>query len=227
MLGWLKRKPSTYETLRSLLFGDALPPIARGRQPNVQEANVPRFWVEIRELYARGERAATVERLLAAARDLAADSRLRLEAWRALRSLGTAPSVDERDRVEGVVVETRAERGLVSLAAYSDRTARHLIENGPCLVWDARHPDVDARIDSLLAAADAAARRFTAHESRADKPIPALGLWRFSVLTPAGIKTPQATTEDTDSNLDALIRAAVALVSTLNERQRGSTETRT
>ncbi len=116
------------------------------------------------------------------------DSRVRLWAWRALRDLGQPPSAEAATQILGVVVEVENGRGVETLAAYDDLSARYLLPTGARFIWD--NPDGRLRdeIQAVLAAAHAHVGQFSS--ARLDG-VPATGQVRTTLLTPAGLLTAE------------------------------------
>jgi hypothetical protein len=144
--------------------------------------------------------------------DSATESRIRLWSWNALRRLGEPPGEDHAARVEGVVVEVEVGKGVDTLAAYADGTARYLLHTGAKVIWDAP----DKRLAPAIAAVIAAAG-----EARAEIPAgrlpgePGAGLARFTLLTPAGpraIEEPIAEVSSPSSPRAPLFAAATTLL---------------
>lgn len=136
-------------------------------------------------LAAAQERAGKREaaaRTLRALAGSAAESRIRLLAWRALRARGEAPGAPP-ERVEGVVTEVEVGNGVDTLAAYADGTARLLLHTGARVIWDAPDDRLAASIAAVIAAAAALAPSVPP-ALLAGEPGP--GQARVTLLTPAG-----------------------------------------
>jgi|SoiMethySBSTD1v2_1073268.scaffolds.fasta_scaffold36309_4 hypothetical protein len=152
---------------------------------------------------------AALRQLLAAAKE----SRIRLWTWTALRHLGEAPEPERAAAVEGLVVEVDSGRGVETLAAYADGTARYLLPGGAKFVWDAPDKRLAQPITDTLAAAGAIA---------ADLPLgrlagePGPDHARVTLLTPAGPRAVEEPLADIASPVSArgpLFAAATALLS--------------
>ena len=114
------------------------------------------------------------------------ETRLHLLAWRALRELGETPSDAEASRVRGVIIEVGLERGVDSLAAYADHSARYLNQGGGVIIWEAHEPSLEATVEALLEAAEGIVHA-TGLLAGPRPPPPALGQAAISVLTDRGI----------------------------------------
>jgi hypothetical protein len=127
--------------------------------------------------FAQGNREPGI-RTLRALTETAAESRVRLGGWRALRDLGVV--ADAADQVLGVVADMNVEGGVDTLAAYADGSARHLLHTGQKFIWD--RPD--DRLAGAIAAVIAAAEAGPPGEALSGEPAP--GNIRHTLLTPGG-----------------------------------------
>ncbi|HEY7202258.1 MAG TPA: hypothetical protein VIC57_18700 [Candidatus Dormibacteraeota bacterium] len=114
------------------------------------------------------------------------ESRHTLQAWSALRELGTRPPAAAGRTVLGVVVEVPMDAGLDLLAAYADRSARYYNHGGGGVVWERADDRLDGPIDGVLAAGQAVADRIGPWEGPRPAP-PGAGRIRLNMLTPSGI----------------------------------------
>ncbi len=78
------------------------------------------------------------------------ETRIRLQAWHTLVSLGELPVQTLRGYTQGVIVENHTEKGLDITAAFVDNTARYWDHTGAGVVWLARDPAIDKLIFNLL-----------------------------------------------------------------------------
>jgi hypothetical protein len=144
------------------------------------------------------------------------ETRQYLRAWHALRELGEEPPPELARKVLGVVIEAGFERGLDSLAAYSDHRARYLSQGGG-IFWEASEPAIDQRIDVLLQAA-----QDLVHDSGRPQelrpPPPARGIGRVSVLTLGGIHSVEGILADR-SFLPSVITSGGLLLQALAAKQ--------
>ena len=78
------------------------------------------------------------------------NTRIRLQAWHTLVSLGELPVETLRGYTQGVVIENHTDKGLDIIAAYVDYTARYWNYAGTGVIWDAREREIDQLIFNLL-----------------------------------------------------------------------------
>ena len=78
------------------------------------------------------------------------DTRIYLQAWHTLVSLGELPPESTRGQIQGAVIENHMDHGLDIVAAYGDHSARYWNYSGTGIIWDARDPKIDEVIDILL-----------------------------------------------------------------------------
>jgi hypothetical protein len=188
MLGWMKRKSAPdgsppQASFRELLFGDV--PFAKWAASGDGEP-----WSHFRaaeEALERGDHRKAQEILDAIAKMRNLESRHYVEAWMGLRSLGVSPPVSEAKHVYGVVLDVPMEKGLDTLAAYEDGSARYINFSGRAIVWEARGEDrdVDTRLGTLMAAGRALAAAIGPWTEA--RPPLGMGNARISLLTPSGL----------------------------------------
>ena len=77
-------------------------------------------------------------------------TRIRLQAWHTLVSLGELPVETLRGYTQGVIVENHTNKGLDIVAGYSDYSARYWTPSGTGVIWDAREKEMDQLILNLL-----------------------------------------------------------------------------
>lgn len=87
------------------------------------------------------------------------DTRIYLQAWHTLTSLGELPEESLRGRVQGVVIENHMTHGLDIVAAYADHTARYWNYTGTGVVWEARDAEIDKLIDDLFSVGQEISKR--------------------------------------------------------------------
>lgn len=185
MFGWFKRKPaaSAGDALREVLFGDV--PLGDWAGQGAEQP-----WQSFRaaaDAIDAGDTAAARNALQAVLAQRGLESRHYVQAWTELRSLGVTPSAEEAKHVYGVVLDVPMARGLDTLAAYEDGSARYLNHAGGAVVWDT--PGTDAEMDALVEAFLAAGRTVVSvigPWEHARPPLPA-GQARVSMLTPGGL----------------------------------------
>ncbi|MFL5579486.1 MAG: hypothetical protein ACJ8AO_03860 [Gemmatimonadaceae bacterium] len=222
LFDFLKRPPGAAEVLHALVYADV--PLERWPailgSPHVLPADAPlRRLQDAAAAEAAGDRDGARTRLRAAADDPAAESRVRLLAWRGLRDLGDKPPADAARVPRGVVCEVALPHGLDVLGCYEDRTARLHGAAGNMVIWDARDPDIDARIDAVLAQAPALVGSIRAHGDLG--LIVPRGTVALTALTDAGRHTrpePLSALSGGRSKYSPLFAAATQLFVALVER---------
>ncbi|HEX6097838.1 MAG TPA: hypothetical protein VF432_16045 [Thermoanaerobaculia bacterium] len=126
-----------------------------------------------------GDAAATQKELLAAT--ASSETRVRLQAWTALRQLGVQPEAEEAWGVRGVAVETDA--GMV--AVYEDGRLQWLDKDGKPGALDSQSREMARLAKSMLAAAETAMKS-TRPMPHADASPLGKERVRLTVLTYAG-----------------------------------------
>jgi len=109
------------------------------------------------------------------------NTRIYLQAWHTLLSLGEQPPESLRGMIQGVVTEYHMDKGLDIVAAYADHTARYWNYSGAGIVWETRDPEIDKLIDDLLKVGQEIMKKIGA-EPRENLPIPAPGKLRIFLM---------------------------------------------
>jgi hypothetical protein len=78
------------------------------------------------------------------------DTRIRLQAWHTLVSLGEQPVETLRGYTQGVILENHTDKGLEIVAGYSDFSARYWNPAGTGVIWDAREKEMDQLVFNFL-----------------------------------------------------------------------------
>ena len=216
MFGWFKRKaaavPSPLAELRETLFGD-MPLQGWGATAPDEEP-----WSHFAAAAAKWQRgddegARQALRKVLAVPEL--ESRHYLQAWDALRALAVQPPPEQAKHVYGVVVDVPVGKGLDTLAAYEDHTARYLNFSGAPIIWESPGSSMDAPIDALLAAGRTLVQRIGPWEG--PRPPLARGMARISLLTPSGLHFGEAPLDALagDPMSSPLVHAATGLMQAL------------
>ena len=149
------------------------------------------------------------------------ETRVHLQAWHTLRSLGELPPESQREYLHGVVVENHMDHGLDIVAAYRDYTARYWNFSGTGVVWEARDPTIDQLIVDLLAVGDAIMKKIGIgdHET---PPVPEKGYLRIYLMAYGGSCFGHGLFDQLsrDKMGHAAIDAAIKLMNGLTSRQR-------
>jgi hypothetical protein len=101
-------------------------------------------------------------------------TRLYLQAWHSLRSLGELPPQSLCGQIQGFIIEKHMDQGLDIIAAYADHTARYWNYTGAGIAWDMPDPDIDPLIDNLLSVGQEIMKTIGT-DPREKLPIPAQG----------------------------------------------------
>jgi hypothetical protein len=151
------------------------------------------------------------------------ESRVRLQAWSLARAAGVEPGGDAH-RVRGAIVEMGLDRGVDTVAAYEDGSARYLNQGGGGVFWEAAEPEggeIRSAISRLLEAAQVVADATGPLDGRRPGP-PEQGNAAIWLLTDGGIHLgmgpADALTQDALGG--PVIAAAVGLMSALIDRAR-------
>jgi hypothetical protein len=107
-------------------------------------------FVGANEALKAGDKARAISQLRQIHESKGLDTRIRLQCWHTLVSLGESPVETLRGYTQGVVVENHTKQGLDIVAAYSDHSARCWNYTGAGVIWDARDPKIDQLIFDLL-----------------------------------------------------------------------------
>ena len=109
------------------------------------------------------------------------NTRIYLQAWHTLMSLGEQPPESLRGVIQGIVTEYHMDNGLDIVAAYTDHTARYWNYSGAGIVWESRDPEIDKLIDDLLKVGQEIINKIGA-EPRENLPIPTQGKIRIFLM---------------------------------------------
>ena len=135
-------------------------------------------FVEANKAIKKNDKAAAISLLkqITAAEGLA--TRLHLQAWHSLRSLGELPPESLRGQIQGFIIEKHMDEGLDIIAAYADHTARYWSYTGAGIALDARDPEIDPLIDNLLSVGQEIMKTIGL-DQRENLPVPAQGNTRL------------------------------------------------
>jgi hypothetical protein len=222
MLRWLRRKSAFTEgprsSFRELLFGDV--PLATWAASGEDDP-----WARFRvaaEALQRGDRRQAQDALESIAKTPKLETRHYVEAWMGLRSLGAVPPPGEAKHVHGVVLDMPLDKGLDTLAAYEDGSARYINFSGAVIVWDSAGTDreIDDRVGKVLVAGRALAAMIGPWEGA--RPPLRSGNARISLLTPSGLHFGEGPFDamSRDPMAAPLFIAGTALMQALTSRTR-------
>jgi hypothetical protein len=142
--------PSVLLQLRETLYTNAsLEPFLSRVQGDMSVAPWLHF-VTANQALKEGNNTKSIAHLKEIVRTPGYDTRIYLQAWHTLTSLGELPEESLRGRLQGVVIENHMVHGLDIVAAYADHSARYWNYSGTGVVWEARDPEIDKLIDDLF-----------------------------------------------------------------------------
>lgn len=107
-------------------------------------------FVEANKALKKNDKATAIGLLKQVAATEGLATRLYLQAWHSLRSLGELPPEPLRVQIQSFIIEKHMDQGLDIIAAYADHTARYWSYTGAGIALDARDPEIDPLIDNLL-----------------------------------------------------------------------------
>jgi hypothetical protein len=153
MLSWFtkqKKAPNTQPSIRDVLFGDeSLEKMATYAQGSTGDEPWSHF-AAADQSSKQGNKKGAIAELRKVLEMDRLESRLYLQAWNCLRTLGETPPADDASEIRGAVVEVAMDKGLDLVAGYADHTARYFNYSGAGVVWDTSDPEIDRLIDNLL-----------------------------------------------------------------------------
>jgi hypothetical protein len=150
------------------------------------------------------------------------DTRIYLQAWHTLTSLGELPDESLRGCTQGVVIENHMPHGLDIVAAYADHTARYWNFSGSGVVWEARDPEIDNLITNLLNVGFEISKKIGIG-LRDTLPVPKMGNIRVFIMSYDGSTFGEGGFEDLskDPMGNAAISAGINLMQALIKKQKG------
>jgi hypothetical protein len=146
------------------------------------------------------------------------ESRVVLQTWHALRSLGEKPPEAIEKQLLGVVVEVGMPKGLDLLAAYADHRARYYNFSGAGMVWERPNDTLDDAIDDVLKKGSEVVGKIGPWKG-VRPPAPSDGQARINMLTPSGLHFGEGTMDQLgkDPMGGAVLGAAISLMQRLIE----------
>jgi hypothetical protein len=209
-------EPQDPSGLRRFIFGDS--PVGDWSPSGTPTDAEPwRSFDRARSAWQRGDVAEAEQLWRGIADSPDVESRVMLQAWHLLRSIGVQPPSDVATHVLGVVAEVAVPDGHDLLAAYEDGSVRYVNYSGAATIIEERIPTVDAPARELLGIGQAIVDAIGPW----DGPLPPLpaGHSRITMLTPLGPHFGQGPDDvlraDTSAAafFDAATRTLVAVVS--------------
>lgn len=138
------------------------------------------------ELLQNGDKGKAIQELEHVLEMTGLESRVYLQAWHCLKTLGIFPPVESAKQIQGVVVEVSLEEGLDLVACYADYSARYYNFSGAGVIWDAFDAEIAKLIDGLLRAGQEIISQIGVWEN-ARPPAPPTGFVRINLLTFGGL----------------------------------------
>jgi hypothetical protein len=211
------REQDSSSRLRDALFGDTpLPLLLASVKVDALRSEPWATFTEAERARTSGESgtAITLLRTVLAMPNL--DSRMYLEAWQALRTLGVSPPPEQAKDLLGVVVEYGLPGGVDLVAAWPDHCARYWNFSGGGIAWERADGPVTGRIDELLGLGAEILKTIDLWNGERPAP-PANGYARINLLTPSGLHFGFGTHSQVDNNPMAgpVLKAALRLMQAL------------
>ena len=144
-------------------------------------------FIEANQALKKNDNAKTVALLKQIVETEGLNTRIYLQAWHTLMSLGEQPPENLRGLIQGIVTEYHMDNGLDIVAAYADHTARYWNYSGAGIVWETRDPEIDKLIDDLFKVGQEIMKRIGI-EPRENLPIPLQGNLRIFLIAEQLIK---------------------------------------
>lgn len=170
-----------------------------------------------------GDNAKAISQLKQIAETQGLNTRIYLQAWHTLVSLGEVPLETLRGYTQGVIVENHMDQGLDIVAAYADYTARYWNYTGTGIVWEARDPEIDKLVFNLLSVGFEITKRIGVG-LRDTPPVPQKGYVRIYVMAYDGSTLGEGLYDQLskDQMGAAAIGAAFNLMTGLIQKQKNS-----
>jgi hypothetical protein len=204
---------------RDALFGDI--PLSRLLGMFRPEALSVEPWKTFQRANAAmnsGDAKAAIQALKSILETPQLESRVILQTWHALRSLGEKPPEPIEKQLLGVVVEVGMPKGLDLLATYADHRARYFNFSGAGIVWERLDDSLDDSIDDVLKKGSEVVSKIGPWKG-VRPPAPTDGQARINLLTPSGLHFGEGTLDQLskDPMGGAVLASAISLMQRLIE----------
>ena len=168
--------------LRKTLYTDASldPFLARVKVDGKPEFPLSIFF-DANQSLKSGDKTKAIAQLKQIVETQGMETRVYLQAWHTLMSLGEQPPESTRGVIQGVVIEFLMDKGLDIVAAYRDYRARYYNFSGAGVVWETRDPEIDKLIDDLMNVGQAIMKNIGA-EPRPSPDVPPPGNLRIFLV---------------------------------------------
>lgn len=182
-------------------------------------------FVAANEALKAGDKAGAISELKEIVGAQGLGTRIRLQAWHTLVSLGELPVETLRGYTQAVIVENHTAQGLEIVAAYSDNSARYWNSVGGGVIWDARDPEIDQLIFNLLSVGFEISKRIGVG-LRDALPVPEKGNIRIFIMAYDGSTVGEQRYEQisTDPMGRVAIDAGDKLIKGLAKKQKNKNE---
>ena len=178
-------------------------------------------FVEANQALKQNDKGKTIDLLKQITEANGLDTRIYLQAWHTLVSLGEMPPESVCGKIQGAVIENHMDHGLDIVAAYIDYSARYWNYTGAGIIWDARDPEIDKVIENLFYVNQQIMQRIGVG-LRDTPPIPPKGNIRIFLMAYDGTCVGEGTYDFlyNDEMGKHVINAAYGLMMTLMDKQK-------
>jgi len=216
--------PSVLLALRETLYTNAsLDPFLARVQDGAKSAFPWLNFVAANQALKDGDKAKAIASLRQIVETQGLNTRIYLQAWHTLVSLGELPVETLRGYTQGVVIENHMDQGLDIVAAFTDHTARYWNYSGTGIVWETRDPEIDELVFNLLSVGFEITKRIGIG-LRDIPPVPPKGNVRIYIAAYDGSTIGEGLYEELskDQMGGAAIGAAFQLMTGLIKKQQNS-----
>jgi hypothetical protein len=170
-----------------------------------------------------GDKAGAVSQLKQIVGTQGLNTRIQLQAWHTLVSLGELPIETLRGYTQSVVIENHNDQGLDIVAAYADNTARYWNYTGTGIIWETRDPEIDKLVFELLKIGFEITKRIGI-DLRNAPPVPEKGFLRIYIMAYDGSAVGEGRFEQLskDPMGNTAINAGYNLMTGLIKKQKNS-----
>lgn len=174
--------PPVLLAMRETLYTRAsLDPLLARLQADAKSVFPWSNFVAANQALKEGDNAKAISQLKQIVETQGLNTRIYLQAWHTLVSLGELPVETLRGYTQGVAIENHMDQGLDIVAAYADYTARYWNYTGTGIVWETRDPDIDKLIFNLLSVGFEVTKRIGLGV-RDTPPVPQKGYVRIYIM---------------------------------------------
>ena len=213
------------ELRKTLYTNSSLDPVLAGLTDEARSMFPWCNFVAAHEALKQGHKDIAISELKQIAGAEGLETRVRLQTWHTLVSLGILPIDTRRGYTQGVFIENHTKQGLEIVAAYSDYSARYWNHAGGGVIWDARDPELDKLNFNLLSAGFEIAKRIGVG-LRDTLPVPQKGNIRIFIMAYDGSTVGEGPYEQLSREPmgRVAIDAGTKLIQGLKKRQKKQNE---